>query len=51
MINLATHEPAGGISNQIIAAMETKDVTTLKPGEPEIVWLKDYDQAKQDVEE
>jgi ABC-2 type transport system permease protein len=47
-INLATREPAGGISYQIIAAMETKG--NPKPGEPEIVWLKDYYQAKQDVE-
>ncbi|MBN1644403.1 MAG: ABC transporter permease [Dehalococcoidales bacterium] len=50
-INLATQEPAGGISYQIIAAMETKDATTLKPGEPKITWLRDYEQAKQDVED
>ena len=50
VINLATREPAGGISTQLIANLETKDANTLKPGEPEIVWLKDYDQAKQDVE-
>ena len=50
VINLATREPAGGISYQLLAAMETKDVNTLKAGEPQIVWLKDYDQAKQDVE-
>jgi ABC-2 type transport system permease protein len=47
-INLATREPAGGISYQIITAMETKGDP--KPGEPKIVWLKDYYQAKQDVE-
>jgi ABC-2 type transport system permease protein len=50
VINLATREPAGGYSTQLIAALETKDVNTLKPGEPIIVWLKDYDQAKLDVE-
>ena len=50
VINLATRESAGGISTQLIENLETKDVNTLKPGEPEIVWLKDYDQAKQDVE-
>ena len=49
VINLATREPAGGISYQLLAAMETKDVDNLKPGDFEIVWLKDYDQAKQDV--
>jgi ABC-2 type transport system permease protein len=50
VINLATREAAGGISTQLIAALETKDITTLKAGEPQIVWLKDYDQAKKDVE-
>jgi ABC-2 type transport system permease protein len=50
VINLATQEPAGSISYQILSAIETKDATTLAPGEPEIVWLKDYEQAKQDVE-
>jgi ABC-2 type transport system permease protein len=50
-INLVTHEPATGISNQIIAALETKDVSTLGPGEPEIIWLKDYTQAQKDVED
>ena len=28
VINLATREPAGGISYQLLAAMETKDVNT-----------------------
>jgi ABC-2 type transport system permease protein len=50
VINLATREPAGTISYQLLAAMETKDKSALKPGEPEIIWLKDYDKAKQDVE-
>jgi ABC-2 type transport system permease protein len=48
--NLATLEPPGSISYQVITALETKDETALKPGEPQIVWLKDYDQAKKDVE-
>jgi ABC-2 type transport system permease protein len=50
VINLVTQEPASGISNQIIASLQTKDQSVLKPGEPDIVWLKDYDQAKQNVE-
>ena len=41
VINLATREPAGTLSYQLLAAMETKDVSSLKPGEPNIVWLKD----------
>ena len=50
VINLVTREPANGISTQLIASMETKDIAGLKPGEPDIVWLKDYNQARQDVE-
>ena len=34
VINLATNEPATGISNQIIAAMVTQDPSALKPGQP-----------------
>jgi len=50
-IRLVTREPAFGISNQIVAALETKDVSKLGPGEPEIIWLKDYTQAQKDVED
>ena len=49
IINLSTREPAGSISYQSLSAMETKDINTLEAGEPQIVWLKDYDQAKQKV--
>lgn len=49
VINLATREPQSGMSWQIISALETKDPTALMPGEPQIVWLKDYEKAKQDV--
>ena len=50
-LNLATLEPPAGLSYQIIATLETKDVSTLQPGEPEIIWLKDYEQARKDVED
>ncbi|HEX9897054.1 MAG TPA: ABC transporter permease [Dehalococcoidales bacterium] len=50
-LNLATREPLGGISYQIITALETKDESALKPGEPQIIWLEDYEQAKKDVED
>ncbi len=51
VINLATNETTSGISNQIIASMATGDTSTLQPGQPEIVWLKDYNQAMQDVKD
>ena len=49
--HLVTREGAGGMSHQIIAAIETKDPSQLQPGEPEIVWLKDYDEARRQVED
>jgi ABC-2 type transport system permease protein len=48
---LATREAEGGLSHQIIGAMETKDESLLKPGEPKIIWLKDYGEARRQVEE
>ncbi|GAI16543.1 unnamed protein product, partial [marine sediment metagenome] len=50
-LHLATQEAEGGLSHQIIGAIETRDDSQLKPGEPKIVWLKDYDQAHQAVED
>lgn len=50
-LHLVTQEAEGGLSYQIIGALETEDDSQLKPGEPKIVWLKDYDQARQAVED
>jgi len=50
-LNLVTQEAGGGMSHQIIGAMETGDESQLRPGEPKIVWLQDYDEARQQVED
>ncbi len=50
-LHLVTEEAEGGLSHQIIATMETKDDAQLKPGEPKIVWDRDYDEARQAVED
>ena len=50
-LHLVTHEAEGGLSHQIIAAMETKDESQLQPGEPKIVRDRDYDEARQAVED
>ncbi len=50
-LHLVTREAEGSISHQIIRVMETKDESQLKPGEPKIVWDKDYDGARQAVED
>ena len=50
-LHLVTQEVEGGLSHQIIGAIETRDDSQLKPGEPKIVWLKDYDEALQAVED
>ncbi len=49
VLNLTTREAAGSLSYQIIGAMETKDESLLKPGEPLIIWDKDYDADRQAV--
>ena len=50
VLHLATREAEGGLSYQIIGAMETGNVSQLDPGEPEIVWNEDYGEARQAVE-
>jgi ABC-2 type transport system permease protein len=49
ILHLATQE-TDGLSVQIIQGMETRDEGSLSAGSPIIVWEKDYDQAKADVE-
>jgi ABC-2 type transport system permease protein len=48
-LHLTTQETSG-ISQQIIQGMVTPDPSQPKPGEPIIVWDKDYNQAKADVD-
>lgn len=50
-LNVTTREAEGGISHQILAAMETGDESQLEPGQPKIAWLKDYEKARQQVED
>jgi ABC-2 type transport system permease protein len=48
-LHLATQE-SQGLSVQIIQAMETKNPDSLPAGSPVIVWDKDYQKARADVE-
>jgi ABC-2 type transport system permease protein len=48
-LHLVTLE-TNGISQQIIQEHVTTDESQLKPGEPKVIWDKDYNQAKTDVE-
>jgi ABC-2 type transport system permease protein len=50
-LHLVTREAADGLSQQIIGTMETSDESRLGPGEPKIVWDKDYDEARRAVED
>jgi ABC-2 type transport system permease protein len=50
-LHVVSREGAGSISYQLIGAMETKDPGQLPPGQPQIIWDKDYAQAVQDVED
>lgn len=48
-LHLATQE-TDGISLHLIPAMVTADESQLEPGQPKIIWDRDYSQAKADVE-
>jgi len=50
-LHLLTREGAGGISQQVIAAMVTQNETLLEPGQPVIIRDKDYDADRQAVED
>jgi ABC-2 type transport system permease protein len=45
VLHLATLEAPGGLSYQILESLEKPAGTELAPGQPEIVWDRDYDQA------
>ena len=47
----ATQEPESGLSHQIIGVLETPQDAELDPGDPVIVWERDYDEAYRKVEE
>jgi ABC-2 type transport system permease protein len=49
-LHVVTQEAESGLSHQIIGAMETVDESQLRPGEPIIVWDKDYNEAYRAVE-
>ena len=49
-LHLVTQEPESGLSHQIIGAMETRDESLLDPGDPVIIWDRDYDTAYRAVE-
>jgi len=50
VFHVVTRESEGGLSYQIIEAIETKDWSEPESGQPRITWLKDYDEARQKVE-
>jgi ABC-type multidrug transport system permease subunit len=48
-LHVATEEPSGGLSYQILSQIETKDPSSLKPGQAEIIWDRDSSQLRQQV--
>ncbi|MFA5309893.1 MAG: ABC transporter permease [Dehalococcoidales bacterium] len=49
-LHLATQEAPGGLSQQILSGIETKDVSQLKPGDPVIIWDRDYNAVRAAVD-
>ena len=50
-LHVATLEAPGGLSYDILGAMETPDEAALAPGDPVIVWDRDVAAARQQVED
>jgi ABC-2 type transport system permease protein len=50
-LHMATRETEGSLSYQLVSAMKTGDVTELEPGEPQIIWERDYEDARQRVDD
>jgi len=50
-LHVTTREAPSGLSYQILSQIETKDLSSLKPGETEIIWDRDYSQLLQQVED
>jgi ABC-2 type transport system permease protein len=51
VLHLVTLEGEGSISQQVISGMETKEPEKLGPGQPQIIWDKDYAVALQSVKD
>jgi ABC-2 type transport system permease protein len=52
VLHMATLETGNqSLSYQILGSMETKDESLLKPGDPEIIWDKDYNADRQAVKD
>ncbi|HEY48682.1 MAG TPA: ABC transporter permease [Dehalococcoidia bacterium] len=50
-LHLITQEAEGGLSRQIIGALETGNASELEPGAPEIIWDRDYEENLRAVED
>jgi ABC-2 type transport system permease protein len=50
-LHLVTQEAEGGLSYQIIGILETVDESQLQPGDPVIIWDRDYNEARQAVQD
>jgi ABC-2 type transport system permease protein len=48
---VTTQEAAGSLSYNIVSSLQTQDVSTLQPGQPEIIWIHDYADARAQVEQ
>jgi ABC-2 type transport system permease protein len=51
ILYVTTQEPAGSISYNIVSALQTTDTSTLQPGQPDIIWIQDYNDAQTEVQQ
>jgi ABC-2 type transport system permease protein len=48
---ITTQEATGSLSYNIVSSLQTTDVPALKPGQPEIVWIQDYNDARAQLDQ
>lgn len=48
---VTTQEAAGSLSYNIVSSLHTTDLSALKPGQPEIVWIQDYKDAQAQLDQ
>ncbi len=48
---ITTQEGSESLSYNIVSSLQTADVSSLPPGQPEIIWIRDYNDARAQVEQ
>ena len=48
---VTTQEAAGSLSYNIVSSLQTADVAALQPGQPQVIWIQDYNDARAQIDQ